>query len=90
MHDFIDDRDSVDELFIQTKTLSDKIAHTVIRAYLNRFRRFDDYEKTVMLNSMRKTIMTFLASLKKQERDNAIQFMIIDLENIMYDTSSID
>lgn len=90
MHDFIDDRDSVDEFSIQTKTLSNQISDTVLRAYNNRFRRFDDYEKTVMFNSMRRTIMTFLVNLKKRERDNAIQFMLMDLEKIMHDTSSID
>ena len=57
-----------DEETIQMKTLSYQVAESVVSAYQNRFKRFDSFERTVILNSLIKVTMFFLRSLDHQEK----------------------
>lgn len=73
----------IDEDFIRIKTLSDKVAETVLDAYHSRFRRFDQYEKTIIFNSLIKIITTFLMNLPIQDRVVAIQTLLSVVEQLM-------
>lgn len=73
----------IDEDFIQIKTLADKVANTVLDAYNARFRKFDAYEKSVILNSILKILSTFLMSLRIEDRVFAIQTVLAMVEKLM-------
>lgn len=72
-----------EEDFVQIKALSDKVADTVLNAYHSRFRRFDQYEKTVIFNSLIKIITTFLMNLTIEDRVVAIQTLLSVVEKLM-------
>ena len=75
----------VDEEYIQIKTISDSVSESVVKAYRQRFRRFDLHEKSVIMSSLIKIMSSFLLSLSPDERGPAIAAMFVIFKELMYE-----
>ncbi len=74
----------IDEEFEQIDNISAKVARTILEAIWTRFKKFDYYEKSVILSSFSKIIVIFLMDLSQYERKHAI-LSIIDILNTLHD-----
>jgi hypothetical protein len=74
-----------DEDLLQMCCLSDKVAGTVLAAYKTRFRRFDSYERTIVVDSLLKVILCTLKSVERAERVRYIEAFISELNKVAFD-----